>query len=248
MDVFCVVETAGGVAISGPPGTLQCDLHQYVVEDRKEGMDVFCVVETAGGVAISGPPGTLQCDLYQHFCLPGVLMGDGRLGGISGTISAYESLKLRGFDIVAVVLELCCVQALVGGLKDLMLLYRWFQTELAKDMGYIAIRYGHVMFPENAYKPVLERAELLHLEGVGWVSRTYYSNNGSTTIEIALKMAFRKISFDNGLLLDFPNNNRTEKSIQLKQYLLIDDALYYRCSGVSSFIVECKGMVIIGQQ
>ena len=31
MDVFCVVETAGGVAISCPPGTLQCDLYQYVV-------------------------------------------------------------------------------------------------------------------------------------------------------------------------------------------------------------------------
>ena len=26
MDVFCVVETAGGVAISGSPGTLECDL------------------------------------------------------------------------------------------------------------------------------------------------------------------------------------------------------------------------------
>jgi dethiobiotin synthetase/adenosylmethionine--8-amino-7-oxononanoate aminotransferase len=33
-------------------------------------------------------------------------MGDGRLGGTSGTISAYEStLKLGGYDIVAVVLE-----------------------------------------------------------------------------------------------------------------------------------------------
>lgn len=32
-------------------------------------------------------------------------MGDGRLGGISGTISAYESLKLRGYDVVAIVFE-----------------------------------------------------------------------------------------------------------------------------------------------
>lgn len=37
--------------------------------------------------------------------LPGILVGDGRLGGISGTISAYECLKLRGYDIVAVVVE-----------------------------------------------------------------------------------------------------------------------------------------------
>jgi dethiobiotin synthetase/adenosylmethionine--8-amino-7-oxononanoate aminotransferase len=50
----------------------------------------------------------------------------------------------------------------------------------------------------------------------GWASRTYYSDNGSTAIEIALKMAFRKFSFDNGLLLDFSNNNRTDKSVQLK--------------------------------
>ena len=44
---------------------------------------------------------------YAHrpFRLPGILVGDGRLGGISGTISAYESLKLRGYDIVAVVFE-----------------------------------------------------------------------------------------------------------------------------------------------
>ncbi|KAJ6993934.1 bifunctional dethiobiotin synthetase/7,8-diamino-pelargonic acid aminotransferase [Populus alba x Populus x berolinensis] len=109
------------------------------------------------------------------------------------------------------------MDALVGGPKDLMLLCRWFQTELAREMGYAAARYGHVMFPENVYEPVLECAELL-LEGVGkgWASRTYYSDNGSTAIEIALKMAFRKFSFDNGLLLDFPNNNRTGKSVQLK--------------------------------
>lgn len=68
-------------------------------------MDAFCVVETAGGVASPGPSGTLQCDLYRPFRLPGVLVGDGRLGGISGTVSAYETLKLRGYDIVAIVLE-----------------------------------------------------------------------------------------------------------------------------------------------
>lgn len=27
------------------------------------------------------------------------------MGGISGTISAYESLKVRGYDVVAVVIE-----------------------------------------------------------------------------------------------------------------------------------------------
>lgn len=33
----------------------------------------------------------------------------------------------------------------------------------------------------------------------GWASRVYFSDNGSTAIEIALKMAFRKFSFDHGI-------------------------------------------------
>lgn len=41
----------------------------------------------------------------RPFRIPAILVGDGRLGGISGTISAYESLTLRGYDVVAVVLE-----------------------------------------------------------------------------------------------------------------------------------------------
>lgn len=50
-------------------------------------MDVHCILE------------------IRPFRLPGILVGDGRLGGISGTIAAYESLKLRGYDIAAVVFE-----------------------------------------------------------------------------------------------------------------------------------------------
>lgn len=54
---------------------------------------------------------TLFCILVFLVCrsspfrLPGILVGDGRLGGISGTISAYESLTLRGYDIAAVIFE-----------------------------------------------------------------------------------------------------------------------------------------------
>ena len=47
--------------------------------------------------------------IFKHvtrpFRLPAILVGDGQLGGISSTISAYESLKLRGYDVVAVVFE-----------------------------------------------------------------------------------------------------------------------------------------------
>ena len=41
----------------------------------------------------------------RPFRIPSILVGDGQLGGISGTISAYESLTLRGYDVVAIVLQ-----------------------------------------------------------------------------------------------------------------------------------------------
>lgn len=74
-------------------------------ESESEKGEILCVIETAGGVASPGPSGSLQCDLYRPFRFPAVLVGDGRLGGISGTISAYESLTLRGYDVVAVIFE-----------------------------------------------------------------------------------------------------------------------------------------------
>eukprot|EP00257_Ricinus_communis_P019961 XP_015579090.1 bifunctional dethiobiotin synthetase/7,8-diamino-pelargonic acid aminotransferase, mitochondrial isoform X2 [Ricinus communis] len=274
---------------------------EVINKDKNGKFDSFCIVETAGGVASPGPSGTLQCDLYRPFRFPGVLVGDGRLGGISGTISAYESLKLRGYDIVAVVFEdhglvnevpllsylrnrvpvillppvpkdmsndlvewFADSEKIFNSLKDIMVsdfLKRterlnempkkardvlwwpftqhrlvpeetitvidssWWtqgpnatlQTELARDMGYAAGRFGHVMFPENVYEPALECAELL-VEGVGrgWASRTYFSDNGSTAIEIALKMAFRKYFVDNRILLDSANNNTAERCIDLK--------------------------------
>ncbi|KAA8539414.1 hypothetical protein F0562_026106 [Nyssa sinensis] len=225
-------------------------------------------------------------DLGWPFRLPTILVGDGWLSGISGTISAYESLKLRGYDVVVVLEDHNLVnevplfsylqnrvhmlvlppvpqdmsnslvewfdesQNVFNSLKEIMLsafleriqklhdmpkkagnifwwpftqhklvpeetitvidsrcgeyfgVYRvrdhdsitqqfdacaswWTQgtdatlhIELAKDMGYVAARFGHVMFPENVYEPTLECAELL-LEGVGkgWASRAFFSDN-----------------------------------------------------------------------
>ncbi|KAJ7299278.1 hypothetical protein O6H91_Y261100 [Diphasiastrum complanatum] len=270
------------------------------------------IVETAGGVASPGPSGAPQCDLYRPLRLPGLLVGDGKLGGISCTISAYESLLLRGYDTIAIVLidfglgnaqhlrsylqdkvpilqlsplpklssdltnwfqqsfetftklQKLLEQAFVGRLQRLeempkkasqilwwpftqhsfvleknvtvidsrcgphFATYKgymasekekivqqfdacasWWtqgpdpqlQQEIAREVAYTAGRYGHVMFPENVHEPALKCAELL-LEGVGkgWADRVYYSDNGSTSIEIALKMAFRRFSLDHGLL------------------------------------------------
>ncbi|KAK4415274.1 Bifunctional dethiobiotin synthetase/7,8-diamino-pelargonic acid aminotransferase, mitochondrial [Sesamum alatum] len=289
-----------------------------------EELEVMCVIETAGGVASPGPSGSLQCDLYRPFRLPAILVGDGRLGGISGTISAYESLKLRGYDVAAVIFEdhglvnevpllsyfrnrvpvfvLPSIptdmsddlmswfdksQMIFSSLKEIMLsdfqkrmlrlhdmpkkacdIFWWpftqhklvpeekvtvidsrcgenfavhkscnwisqqfdacaswwtqgpdanLQIELARDMAYTAARYGHVMFPENVYEPALELAEIL-LEGVGngWASRVYFSDNGSTAVEIALKMAFRKFLSDNKVLLDLVNADVNGRCMDLK--------------------------------
>ncbi|KAK3899376.1 mitochondrial bifunctional dethiobiotin synthetase/7,8-diamino-pelargonic acid aminotransferase, partial [Staphylotrichum tortipilum] len=61
-------------------------------------------LETAGGVHSPGPSGTPQADLYTPLRLPVVLVGDSKLGGISQTISAFESLKIRGYDVATVLL------------------------------------------------------------------------------------------------------------------------------------------------
>ncbi|KXX79360.1 Bifunctional dethiobiotin synthetase/7,8-diamino-pelargonic acid aminotransferase, mitochondrial [Madurella mycetomatis] len=61
-------------------------------------------VETAGGVHSPSPSGSTQADLYMPLRLPVILIGDHKLGGISITISAFESLRVRGYDVVAVLL------------------------------------------------------------------------------------------------------------------------------------------------
>jgi bifunctional dethiobiotin synthetase / adenosylmethionine---8-amino-7-oxononanoate aminotransferase len=64
----------------------------------------FTVVETAGGVLSPGPSKTLQADIYRSLRLPIILVGDSKLGGITTTLSAYESLRLRGYTVHAIVM------------------------------------------------------------------------------------------------------------------------------------------------
>jgi bifunctional dethiobiotin synthetase / adenosylmethionine---8-amino-7-oxononanoate aminotransferase len=82
-----------------------------------------CWLETAGGVlspSSSSPQNSsprharnqagwgwlTQGDLYQPFVnlAPVVLCGDGKLGGISATLSSLESLILRGYHVAGIVL------------------------------------------------------------------------------------------------------------------------------------------------
>ncbi|CAN8071927.1 unnamed protein product [Agarophyton chilense] len=68
---------------------------------------------------------------------------------------------------------------------------------IAKAVGAAAGRYGHVMFAEAAYEPAFALAKkVLKGPGAGWASRVFYSDDGSTAMEVALKMAFRKRAVD----------------------------------------------------
>lgn len=62
-------------------------------------------------------------------------------------------------------------------------------------------RYGHVMFPQATHLPALKLSEYLVKEGPGkgWASRAFISDNGSTGMEVALKMALRAYSVRHGL-------------------------------------------------
>ncbi|KAI9096460.1 pyridoxal phosphate-dependent transferase [Phlyctochytrium arcticum] len=61
-------------------------------------------LETAGGVNSPVMSGTLQCQAYRPLRLPSLLIGDSTLGGVSTTLSAYESLLIRGYDIAGILM------------------------------------------------------------------------------------------------------------------------------------------------
>lgn len=266
---------------------------------------VLALVETAGGVLSPSPQGSVQADVYRPLRLPAVLLGDATLGGVSTTLAAYEALRLRGYDVSAVVFfegdgelenevsverhvrkdgtgvfqapplppkhvaleeyfkqpevdgfflnlyghlravdderftkmkrmcdeskdifwypftqhahlkEITCIDS---GKGDLFTCYHpqrglyqmvdgigsWWtngaghgNAEISKAVGRASGRYGHVMFPEATYEPAFDLAKRL-LEGPGksWATRVFYSDDGSTAVEVALKMAFRKRAVD----------------------------------------------------
>ncbi|KAG7381887.1 hypothetical protein PHYPSEUDO_005503 [Phytophthora pseudosyringae] len=268
--------------------------------------DSLVLVETAGGVCSPSASMRFQVDVYRGMRLPVVLVGDGKLGGISTTMSALETLLIRGYDVAAVCLieqdgldnkaaleprmselgiPIFTMNAVppmpepldkwfvdhdevfaqvnkalksfhttrlesfkhmekraeqvfwwpftqhkkAGGISmidsahgDEFSVYRpnsntveplfdacaswWTQgvghgnSKMATALAYAAGRYGHVMFPENAHEPALQLSEkLLASVGKGWASRVYFSDDGSTAVEVALKMAFRKFVLDHKL-------------------------------------------------
>ncbi|KAK9418499.1 hypothetical protein SUNI508_07987 [Seiridium unicorne] len=83
--------------------SLLASIYAHATQTAARGFG-WLFIETAGGVHSPGPSGTPQAELYKPLRCPVVLIGDSKLGGISLTISAYESLKIRGYDIEAIVL------------------------------------------------------------------------------------------------------------------------------------------------
>ena len=270
---------------------------------------------------LSGKP---QAEAYRPLFLPLVLVGDSKLGGISSTISAYESLLLRGFIVDCVVLfrddyyrnweylqpyfaergirveavsppppplgnkaenfssteqyydrivsretdiqsvqrhlDSCHSKRLVelesmsqrtlqsiwwpfvqhghvldekdvavidSANSDFFSIYSksrsslsesllsrqfdgsaswWTQTlghansSLTLAAARASGRYGHVMFPKATHLPALKLAERMIQQGPGkgWASRAFFSDNGSTGMEVALKMALRAFSVRHG--------------------------------------------------
>ena len=62
--------------------------------------------------------------------------------------------------------------------------------ELSLAAAYAAGRYGHVMFAGTIHEPALQLAEsLLHHLNNPRLSKVFYSDNGSTGVEVAVKMA-----------------------------------------------------------
>ncbi|KAL5348934.1 hypothetical protein ACLOAV_006359 [Pseudogymnoascus australis] len=78
-------------------------IQAHVTSCSQEGKGTL-LVETAGGVHSPTPSGSSQADLYRPLRLPVLLVGDHRLGGISSSISAFESLHIRGYDLNSVLL------------------------------------------------------------------------------------------------------------------------------------------------
>ncbi|CAM9611581.1 unnamed protein product [Chrysoparadoxa australica] len=108
--------------LEGLVQAVEGSMPSYSRSTNQQGV-TLTVVETAGAPLSPGPSGTLQADLYRPLRLPVVMVGDGKLGGIGVTLSAIESLRVRGYDVAAVALiggnDLGNAEAIRGQIKSL---------------------------------------------------------------------------------------------------------------------------------
>ncbi|KZV84659.1 PLP-dependent transferase [Exidia glandulosa HHB12029] len=306
-------------------------LHEAAATASAERAVTTALVETAGGVLSPMLSGRPQADAYRIMRLPAILVCDPRLGGISSTISAYESLVLRGYDVLALLmlrdptymnheyffhhfekkvgliaavptpipqrtddaaadeaameawyeqtvqdkawsriiddlgvlhmLRLRGLRRMPGAAREMLWwpfvqhstvtqdsdvttvesAYNDFMSVYSKTSGQVVVptfdasaswwtqalghaqdpditlavaaaagKYGHVLFPKVAHEPAVELAAiLLATVGEGWAKRVFFSDNGSTGMEVALKMAMRVAAssiLEGGNATDSPSN------------------------------------------
>ncbi|KAL1690629.1 pyridoxal phosphate-dependent transferase [Schizophyllum commune] len=97
-------DSLGGAPADGTVVNAIAEHIRTCASQPTRGSPAHMYVETAGGVHSPSLSGTTQLDLYRPLFLPTVLVGDSKLGGISSTISSFESLHLRGFTVDAILL------------------------------------------------------------------------------------------------------------------------------------------------
>lgn len=75
------------------------------------------------------------------------------------------------------------------------------QTEVSRAVAAAAGRYMHVFWPEIVHEPGLRLTQRLLSGplGAGWASWVFFSDNGSTSVEVAVKMALRWYQVAHGL-------------------------------------------------
>lgn len=91
------------------------------------------------------------------------------------------------------------------------------QIEVTRAVASAAGRYMHVMWPEVVHEPGLKLAQQLLYSplGKGWASRVFFSDDGSTAVEIALKMAFRKFMVDHGMTTGVSNDEQQPVNLEV---------------------------------
>lgn len=95
------------VAAAGTPVPTKDELASRIKEwvaEKEDGKYDFLTIETAGGALSPAPDASFQADVYASAGFRScILVGDPKLGGISTTMCAKESLEARGMRISTVV-------------------------------------------------------------------------------------------------------------------------------------------------